>query len=214
MEKAPTKTCLTCGKEFTPSSWRQTRCSPECRTRNRVSNSAERGLLERRSILGRSKECELCGKKFIPANSGRVSSRKDKNGRIRITGSRYCSEYCRNRSGRIRRYGLTNAEFRAMVKDRRCSLCQRKMLLREFNIDHDHATHETYGAVCSACNMMLAVMRRNPVTAFRTIEYLTIPPARLLRGEPVILTETYKESLARKDKKPNKKNSSFRKVYR
>lgn len=206
------KSCLTCGKEFTPSSWRQSRCSVECREKNRISNAADRTLLQRREALGKSKECELCGKKFIPNNVGRVSSRSDKNGRTRLTGSRYCSEYCANRSGRIRRYGLTNDEFRAMVKDRKCSLCKRKMLLREFNIDHDHATHETYGAVCSACNMMLAVMRRNPITAFRTIEYLTTPPARMLRGGPVIITETFKKSLSRKA--PSKKNSSFRKVYR
>jgi hypothetical protein len=101
-----------------------------------------------------------------------------------------------------------------MVKDRRCSLCGRKMTLKEFNIDHDHSTNETYGAVCSACNMMLAVIRRNPVTAFRTIEYLTIPPARAMRGEAVYITETMKNRLAKKSKTPSKKNSSFRRVYR
>lgn len=164
--------------------------------------------------LSNSRKCDLCGKSFIPANNGRATSSNDKNGRVRIATSKYCSAYCARRSGSIRQYGLTNAEYRAMVEDRKCSLCKRKMLLKEYNIDHSHASYETFGAVCTACNMMLAVIRRNPITAFRTIEYLTIPPARLLRGEPVIITDTLKERLERSDKKPNKRNKTFRRVYR
>jgi hypothetical protein len=206
------KVCLTCGATFFGDN-RQVRCSAECRQRNKTSNESERTKLDRRSKLEQARECDLCGRRYIPAN-GRVSSRTDKTGRVRITSSKYCSDYCTRRAAGIKQYGLTNEEFRNMVKDRRCSLCGRKMTLKEFNIDHDHSTNETYGAVCSACNMMLAVIRRNPVTAFRTIEYLTIPPARAMRGEAVYITETMKNRLAKKSKTPSKKNSSFRRVYR
>lgn len=141
------------------------------------------------------KECELCGKRFT------------------FIRSKYCSQYCMRRSTSIRKYGLTNEEYRAMVKDRKCNLCGRKMILREFNIDHDHATGEVYGPVCSACNMMLAVIRRKPLTAFRTLEYLTMPPARMVRGGQVFITKEYEQSLAKAKENRKRRKSSFRKVY-
>lgn len=135
------------------------------------------------STKGGSRECDLCGKQFTLAHRGKKS--------------KYCSAYCETRSGAVRRYGLTNHEYREMVRDRRCNLCGRKMTLRQFNVEHDHKTQEVYGAVCSACNHMLALIRRSALTAFRTLEYLTIPPARALRGEPILLTDGLIEKLSK-----------------
>lgn len=124
-----------------------------------------------------SLECDLCGKKYTRR------------------ASKYCSDYCAKRSGYVRRYGLTNHEFRELVRDRKCNMCHRKMTLRQYNIEHDHTTNEVYGAVCTRCNFVLASIRRSALTAFRTLDYLTMPPARRLRGEPIRLTDGFIEKL-------------------
>lgn len=130
-----------------------------------------------------SRECELCGKRYTLRARGKVS--------------KYCSEYCIRRSAAIKRYGLTNAEYKALVKDRKCNMCGRRINLRQFNVEHDHATQEVYGAVCTRCNQTLALIRRSALTAFNTVEYLTMPPARLLRGSPVILPTSMIEKLSK-----------------
>lgn len=130
-----------------------------------------------------TRECDLCGKRFTLRTRGKVS--------------KYCSDYCVRRSGAVRKYGLTNAEYKALVKDRKCNMCGRRINLRQFNVEHDHVSNEVYGAVCTRCNQTLALIRRSALTAFLTVDYLTMPPARLVRGEPVILPTSTVVKLSR-----------------
>lgn len=83
------------------------------------------------------------------------------------------------------RYGLTIAEFDVLWAqcDGRCAICKNpETRARRLCLDHDHATGEVRGFLCSRCNMLLgnaSVQRGHPG------ERRSIPsarPARASRG--------------------------------
>lgn len=63
----------------------------------------------------------------------------------------------------------------------RCALCRRATgRSKRLAVDHDHATGEVRGLLCSVCNRMLGHMRDDLAFAARIHAYLLNPPARLV----------------------------------
>lgn len=79
-------------------------------------------------------------------------------------------------------YGITEAQYEAIldVQGRRCFICQRATgARRRLAVDHDHATGEVRGCLCTPCNRDVLGHLRDDVEALqRAIDYLTNPPAR------------------------------------
>ena len=63
-----------------------------------------------------------------------------------------------------------------------CDICgepetvTRRGRVRQITRDHDHATGEWRGLLCSACNVGLGAFRDRPHLLARAIEYLNDPP--------------------------------------
>ena len=97
--------------------------------------------------------------------------------RDRING--WLREYYKNNKGtwlkaRVRRYGLSVAEYEARVRiqEGKCLICgvQPEVL----HIDHDHITHQTRGLLCGPCNTGLGGFKDNPEFLRMAIQYLRI----------------------------------------
>lgn len=69
-------------------------------------------------------------------------------------------------------YGITQVEFEALLlaQDGRCAIC--RVLLLKPVVDHDHDTQIVRGLLCSNCNVALGMMRDNPDTLLRAVDYL------------------------------------------
>jgi hypothetical protein len=80
------------------------------------------------------------------------------------------------------RYGITPEQYDALLEWQGgvCAICGKKPRGQaRLAVDHDHATGEVYGLLCSKCNYrLLGVHRRDPALYTRAAEYLTVPPAR------------------------------------
>jgi hypothetical protein len=94
----------------------------------------------------------------------------------------FCGPRCCDTNERYDSYGLSPAEFREVTKEGCCPLCLRKVI--KWQVDHDHATGETMGPVCSRCNQyLLAGSGHDVEIAKRLVEFLSNPPVRKLTGE-------------------------------
>ena len=84
-----------------------------------------------------------------------------------------------------RKYGLTPEGYVKLLvlQDRRCAICRRtrEELQQDLVVDHDHATGEVRGLLCKSCNRFLGVIRDSTSWLQRALEYLTNPPARVLK---------------------------------
>lgn len=70
-----------------------------------------------------------------------------------------------------RRYGITGAEYDAMVEARGglCALCRER---KPEHVDHDHLTKQIRGVLCSCCNQGLGNFRDSVATLRTAIDYL------------------------------------------
>ncbi|MDQ3982066.1 MAG: endonuclease VII domain-containing protein [Actinomycetota bacterium] len=70
-----------------------------------------------------------------------------------------------------RRYGLTPAEFDALVAEQGflCPICLKRPAV---DVDHDHRTGRVRGILCEKCNGGLGQFRDNPKTIKSAIDYL------------------------------------------
>jgi hypothetical protein len=83
-----------------------------------------------------------------------------------------------------KQYGLTVEAVRALfaAQDGKCGVCCKAMPQwpdRRTHIDHDHASGEVRGLLCSSCNRYEGWVRRNGA---KLKQYLAAPPARDLLG--------------------------------
>lgn len=77
---------------------------------------------------------------------------------------------CRRDQERFRLFGLTRAEFEALLdsQDGRCAICCRREpggRSNEWHVDHCHETGVVRGLLCAGCNLGLGVYEkfaRNP----------------------------------------------------
>jgi hypothetical protein len=79
--------------------------------------------------------------------------------------------YSRRYGGRYRRYGVTPEEWHALLResDGLCASCYEEPAT---HLDHDHATGETRGSLCSSCNQGLGNFKDDPEKLQLAIAYL------------------------------------------
>lgn len=79
---------------------------------------------------------------------------------------------------RLKRYGLTHQEFRALIGRQRgcCPGCLRDLLTlpekKGFHVDHCHTTGKVRGLLCGQCNISLGQAKDNPAVLRRLAGYL------------------------------------------
>lgn len=77
------------------------------------------------------------------------------------------------RDRRLRKYGLTAAEYDALLKtqDGRCAICRRKPKTRRLSVDHDHSLKgraSVRGILCMRCNRYLVA--KNDLNTIHDVE--------------------------------------------
>jgi hypothetical protein len=77
-----------------------------------------------------------------------------------------------------RRYGITGADFDAMVEVQggTCAVCDQK----PEHVDHDHKTGKVRGILCFNCNQALGNVRDDPAVLQELINYLRRHRAQLI----------------------------------
>lgn len=83
-----------------------------------------------------------------------------------------------------KKYGITAEDYDNLYKFQggKCAICQRATgARRRLAVDHNHATGEVRGLLCSICNKLLGQARDSPEFFVRAAEYLTAPPFRRMR---------------------------------
>lgn len=84
-------------------------------------------------------------------------------------------------------YGIDTEDFGEMLisQDGLCGICRRAV--KNYVVDHDHATGEVRGVLCPLCNSGLGMFADDPSRLAAAIIYLTAPNRRqqllLLKGE-------------------------------
>ncbi len=88
----------------------------------------------------------------------------------------------RERARTIAKYGITRADYEAMLAKQCgvCAICQREErcrlkiggVLRSLAIDHDHDTGKVRGLLCASCNRGIARFGDDPIALRRAAEYL------------------------------------------
>ena len=82
------------------------------------------------------------------------------------------------RSGVLRRYGLTNADYDAMLLTQggRCAICGSTDVARKnhdkFCVDHDHATGKIRSLLCTNCNVGIGSFKDDPNLLQQALDYL------------------------------------------
>lgn len=73
-------------------------------------------------------------------------------------------------------YGLSKEEFLGLSEQQghRCAVCQDDASEHPYtlNVDHDHATNEIRGLLCTSCNTALGWLNDDPDIALRAAGYL------------------------------------------
>ena len=96
----------------------------------------------------------------------------------------------------LRRFGITPVEYVAILQAQGgvCYLCGIRPEGKRLCIDHDHALPDcreaVRGLLCDDCNYSrLPRFNEDPVMLLRAVEYLTVPPARLILSPQVALAD-------------------------
>ncbi len=90
----------------------------------------------------------------------------------------YCTLECRRMYQRLRRYGLTYQEYRALMERQGgvCALCRQEWRgwggRTGLHVDHCHRTGRVRGLLCGDCNTALGRFGDDPVLLRRAAEYL------------------------------------------
>ncbi len=116
----------------------------------------------RAKLIGTERKCRTCGTGFELDNLNRW----------------YCTKECKLLYVRIRRYGLTVQEYRALqlAQGDRCAICRREWG-RGWNgkgnhVDHDHITGRVRGLLCGECNTAIGRFGDDPALLRRAADYL------------------------------------------
>ena len=99
---------------------------------------------------------------------------RDRERYARDRGKRLARQTHYNATRRIfRRYGVSGEQYEAVAAalDNRCAIC-RGECRRKLSIDHNHATGEYRGLLCSACNTGLGNFVDDPERLRRAAAYL------------------------------------------
>lgn len=85
-------------------------------------------------------------------------------------------------------YGLGPGQYEELLafQGGLCYICERRPVSKRLAVDHNHGSGEVRGLLCRNCNRDVLGHLRDDIYALeRAIEYLTLPPARLLWGDAV-----------------------------
>lgn len=94
----------------------------------------------------------------------------------------YCSNLCKRRASRWALYGLVPEEFRKLTASGRCPICQ--CAVKKWAVDHNHQTGETYGPICTGCNVGIVAGSHHSIEKVkRLLAFLENPPTRALSEE-------------------------------
>lgn len=128
--------------------------------------------------------CEICRLAASDKTKERRATKRDDTPHGSVNGyTNYacrciqCSESYRNakRERDLRnRYGITQAEFLDLRQGQgnKCAICFSGFGDRPGSVDHDHATGQVRGVLCSACNTGLGAVRDDPERLMNLIRYL------------------------------------------
>lgn len=76
---------------------------------------------------------------------------------------------------RLKKYGLTQEQYEELLtrQDGKCAVCKTPMDgVRNEHIDHDHATGQVRGLLCSHCNTAIGKFKDNPDILIAAAQYL------------------------------------------
>lgn len=78
------------------------------------------------------------------------------------------------RSLRKHKYGLSDSEFKAMLKAQsgKCAVCRRPQGGKMIAVDHCHKTGKVRGLLCSNCNMGIGLLQDSPKLLRKAAKYL------------------------------------------
>lgn len=162
--------CTACGKEkprsaFVRDRTRKNKLYPWCKPCHADKQKTYRKIVLSPGTGGLA--CLHCGKDMgIDAHPNR----------------RFCSDKCKDRFRLLADYGLAPKEFEALTDSGKCPICLKTVM--KWDIDHNHNTGETYGAVCTSCNQgILAGSCHDIEKVKRLLDFLESPPIRTLTGE-------------------------------
>lgn len=84
----------------------------------------------------------------------------------------YHAAYVKKHAYRIKKYGLTQDDYDAMLQDQRgaCAICNEPM--DKPHVDHNHTTGKVRGLLCQHCNMGLGHFRDSPLRLRLASAYL------------------------------------------
>lgn len=110
---------------------------------------------------------------YYAANRERLLEQQRERGRRNYRANPEGHQKRTRRSTLLRAYGLTEAQYEAMLTEQggRCLICRRVM--RPPAVDHCHTTGLVRGLLCRGCNTSLGHFRDDPAVLARAIEYLT-----------------------------------------
>ena len=89
------------------------------------------------------------------------------------TPARVEAQRLRSRACKLRRYGLTAEQFNQKqdAQGNRCAICQ-EFFRGTPHVDHDHATGEVRGLLCSSCNRAIGLLKDSSKVCAQAAEYL------------------------------------------
>ncbi len=82
-------------------------------------------------------------------------------------------------------HALPHGTYQRLLDEQQgvCAVCQRTPeVAGKLHLDHDHATEQVRGLLCSGCNTGLGLFREDPAALRRAAEYLALVRVPLLRG--------------------------------
>lgn len=78
-------------------------------------------------------------------------------------------------------FGISIEEYDAILARQGgvCAICRQRPVSKRLAVDHDHATGEVRGLLCSRCNHdLLGALHDSLEVALRVVAYLLLPPAQ------------------------------------
>lgn len=96
---------------------------------------------------------------------------------VHADGSRRCRQCVKDngQKQRLKKYGLTQEQYEELLtrQDGKCAVCKTPMDgVRNEHIDHDHATGQVRGLLCSHCNTAIGKFKDNPDILIAAAQYL------------------------------------------
>ena len=149
--------CLNCGESISPSKRKDSvYCSKSCGRSHYYRRHKPRLRAQQNEWRENNRETYRAGaKKYYKKNRESILARERK-----------------------RNYGISEEEYNALLEKQRgrCAIClgdsTRNTRTWSFHVDHDHATGQVRGLLCSSCNLGLGHFGDDPIRLQAAAKYL------------------------------------------